>query len=54
MPAGLEAGGPWRRIAGKVIDQVLLVAGVYGSASLLNIMNVSSRATLAAFWFVCF
>ncbi len=44
MPAGLEAGGPWRRIAGKVIDQVLLVAVVYGSAYLLNSMNVSSRA----------
>ncbi len=49
MPAGLEAGGPWHRIAGKVIDQVLLVAVVYGSASLLSSMNVSSRAAWAAF-----
>jgi len=54
MPAGLEAGGPWRRIAGKVIDQVLLVAVVYGSAYLLGSMNVSSRAAWAAFWFACF
>jgi len=54
MPVGLEAGGPWRRIAGKVIDQVLLLGAVYGSASLLNRMDVSSRAALAAFWFACF
>lgn len=54
MPAGLEAGGPWRRIAGKVIDQVLLVAVVYGSAYLLNSMNVSSRAAWAAFGLACF
>ncbi|MCP5027206.1 MAG: RDD family protein [Actinomycetia bacterium] len=54
MPAGLEAGGPWRRIAGKGIDQVLLVAVVSGSAYLVNNMNVSSRATMAAFWFACF
>lgn len=54
MPAGLEAGGPWRRIAGKVIDQVLLVAGIYGFALLLNIMDVSSRAVWAAFWLASF
>ena len=54
MPAGLEAGGPWRRIAAKVIDQVLLIAVVYGSAYLLNSMNVSSRAAWAAFWLACF
>jgi len=51
VPRDLEIGGPWRRIAGKLIDQVVLVGPLAGVALLLDRSGlVPTNVVEAGFW----
>jgi uncharacterized RDD family membrane protein YckC len=51
IPPDLEIGGPWRRIAGKLIDQVVLVGPLAGVALLVDRSGlVATDVVEVGFW----